>query len=133
MSQPIASKLLELLGGAGNIAELENCMTRVRVQVKQEDLVNVEEIKKLSEVLTVMKDDTGFQIVVGPGAASRICDQMKELGIEVMEQQAEDHAVIHKHDAKGLFAFISKVFLPLIPVFAGAGLLFGLKQIFVGA
>ena len=44
MSQPIASKLLELLGGAGNIAELENCMTRVRVQVKQEDLVNVEEI-----------------------------------------------------------------------------------------
>lgn len=36
MSQPIESKLLELLGGAGNIAELENCMTRVRVQVKQE-------------------------------------------------------------------------------------------------
>lgn len=133
MSQSLAASLLELLGGAGNIRELENCMTRVRVQVKDDTKVNVDQIKGQKGVLMVMKDESGYQIVVGPGVAERVCSEMKDLGIDVIEGNYEDHSVIHKHDAKGLFAFISKVFLPLIPVFAGAGLLFGIKQICVGA
>lgn len=132
MSQSLAASLLELLGGAHNIKELENCMTRVRVQALDESKVDVEAIKGQSGVLMVMKDETGYQIVLGPGVADRICAEMKAMGIDVMEGNAEDYSVVHKHDAKGLFAFISKVFLPLIPIFAGAGLLFGIKQIFVG-
>lgn len=134
MAESLATPLLEHIGGAANICELENCMTRIRVKVRDESKVAEDEIKKLKGVIKVLKDDTGYQIVVGPGVADRVCGEMKQLGIDVMEQQAakEDNAVIHKHDAKGVFAYISKVFLPLIPVFAGTGLLFGVKQIFVG-
>lgn len=134
MAESLATTLLEHIGGAANISELENCMTRIRVKVKDESKVAEEQIKKLKGVIKVLKDDTGYQIVVGPGVADRVCGEMKQLGIDVMEQQAPqgDGAVIHKHDARGVFAYISKVFLPLIPVFAGTGLLFGVKQIFVG-
>ena len=133
MAESLATTLLEHIGGAANICELENCMTRIRVKVRDESKVAEEEIKELKGVIKVLKDDTGYQIVVGPGVADRVCGEMKQLGIDVMEQAAQgDNAVVHKHDAKGVFAYISKVFLPLIPVFAGTGLLFGVKQIFVG-
>lgn len=132
MSNSLAASLLDMLGGADNIQELENCMTRVRAVVRDNSKVQTAEIEKLTGVLSVLVRDDGFQIVVGPGVADRVCGEMKQLGINVTIGEPDDHAVIHKHDAKGLFAYISKVFLPLIPIFAGAGLLFGIKQIFVG-
>lgn len=132
MSDSLAASLLEKLGGADNIQELENCMTRLRTVVKNKSLVKTSEIEKLPGVLAVRAEGDGYQIVVGPGVADRVCTEMKSLGINVTVGEADDHAVIHKHDAKGLFAYIQKVFVPLIPVFAGAGLLFGVKQICVG-
>ncbi|MBW5395794.1 PTS transporter subunit EIIB, partial [Brachyspira hampsonii] len=42
----MAMTLLPLLGGRENIVKVNNCATRLRLEVKDADKVNAEEIKK---------------------------------------------------------------------------------------
>lgn len=126
----LASQILECLGGVGNIAELENCMTRIRVAVKDAEKVDRAKLGKVNGVLSVVGSEAEPQIVLGPGVADGVMEELR--GIKGLNYSEMDHsgALMTKKDATGIFAFLSKVFAPLVPVFAGAGLLFGLRQVF---
>ena len=50
----IAEKILERLGGKGNIRTLGNCYTRVRTEVKDISKCKIEELKKIEDV-TILK------------------------------------------------------------------------------
>ena len=56
--------ILSGLGGRENISDLDNCITRLRVTVKDSSLVN-EEILKSSGAKGVIKKGIGIQIVYG--------------------------------------------------------------------
>lgn len=58
--------LLEKLGGMDNIESVSNCKTRVRVNVKDKDLVNNNELKSLEEVIGVVPFGSQIQIILGP-------------------------------------------------------------------
>lgn len=128
MSESISGKILEYLGGPDNITALENCMTRLRVVVKDASKVNREELSKLKGVLKVLGSPEEPQIVLGPGVADEVCGEIKTMGVHVTENTG---ALMQKKNATGVFEFFAKVFAPLVPIFAGSGLLFGFKQIFV--
>ncbi len=124
----IAQKIVEGLGGAENIVTFENCMTRLRVVVKDGGKVNREALTKEKEIMRVVGSDTEPQIILGPGVAESIGQVIKRMdGINYSETHGE--AVMTKKSAKGIFSFFSQVFTPLIPVFAGAGLMFGVVKI----
>lgn len=128
MSESISGKVLEYLGGPDNIASLENCMTRLRVAVKDASRVDRAALSKLPGVLKVTGSPEEPQIVLGPGVADTVCNEIKSLGVHITENTG---ALMKKKNATGIFEFFAKVFAPLIPVFAGSGLLFGVKQICV--
>lgn len=73
-----AQALLPLLGGASNIAAVENCMTRMRVTPVDPGLIDVAAVKKVPGVLGVVEDDT-FQIVLGPGAVTKVTTAFRGL------------------------------------------------------
>lgn len=126
----IALGILEALGGVGNITEFENCMTRLRVSVKNPALVDRNALAKIVGVLKVVGNDTQLQIVLGPGVADTVSDELKNVkGLNYSELDV-DKPVMAKKRAGGVMEFLGKVFAPLIPVFAGSGLLFGLLKIF---
>ena len=56
--------ILSGLGGRENIKDLDNCITRLRVTVKDAALVN-EEILKTSGAKGIIKQGVGVQIVYG--------------------------------------------------------------------
>lgn len=60
-----AAKILQGLGGADNIASLDNCVTRLRIQVKDMDKVDFDAIKAADVVDTRQTGDTGLQVVIG--------------------------------------------------------------------
>lgn len=65
-SQP--ERIIALLGGRENIVDVDACMTRLRVTVKNPDLVaDVAEWKK-EGAMGLMKKDKGIQAVYGPKA-----------------------------------------------------------------
>ncbi len=58
--------LLENLGGMDNIESVSNCNTRVRVNVKDKNIINNEELKKIEGVIGVVPFGSQVQIILGP-------------------------------------------------------------------
>ncbi len=60
-------KILDGLGGAANVSELEACITRLRVEVLNPVTVNENKLKDAGAFGVVQVDNT-VQVVVGPAA-----------------------------------------------------------------
>ena len=68
-----AQQIIDGLGGADNIIELEPCITRLRTEVKDGRLVN-EAALKAAGAHGIMKAGNVVQVVVGPEADTLASD-----------------------------------------------------------
>jgi len=73
-----AKIILEGLGGSGNIASLNNCITRLRVEVKDMDLVDEEKIKSAGVSGVNTTGAKNIQVVVGP-QVQFVADEIEKL------------------------------------------------------
>ena len=74
-------KMASSLGGGGNIVNVTNCMTRVRVTVRDDAAVDAAAIHDMDDVLELVHDrDRYYEIVVGPGKSRKYADIFHELG-----------------------------------------------------
>ncbi|KLI36351.1 PTS glucose transporter subunit IIBC [Brachyspira hyodysenteriae] len=72
-----ALMLLPLLGGIENIVDIDNCATRLRLEVKDNTIIQAAEIKKIFPgVLTPGK--TSVQVIVGP-KVQFLADEFKKI------------------------------------------------------
>ncbi|MBF6635138.1 PTS transporter subunit EIIC [Rouxiella silvae] len=140
-TQVLAVQILTGIGGRGNISRLENCMTRVRIEVFDELLLNIPELKKLDGVKGYVKQGAQHQLIVGPGAAAKVLDAMQSLLenaadtslnrplIDPKDQAASNKALAKaKYSApmSGALRQLANVFIPLIPAFIASGLITGI-------
>ncbi len=134
----LAQKLVDLLGGKDNVEKAANCMTRLRVTVKDEKLVNAPEIKKTEGVLGIVTDGNSFQVVLGPGKAKKITDICtEELGLpkaavdlgDWKDNKSALKAVQKQSPFKKAIRIIADIFIPLIPAIIAAGLFNGLASL----
>lgn len=65
----VAKKILEKLGGESNVISVMNCMTRLRFTLKDESIVNDEEVKKIKGVMGIMKKGGQYQVIIGNDVA----------------------------------------------------------------
>jgi N-acetylglucosamine PTS system EIIB component len=72
-----AEQILAALGGAGNIVEIEPCITRLRTEVTDASLVN-EAALKAAGAHGVIKAGTVVQVVVGP-EADNLAEDIEDL------------------------------------------------------
>ncbi|AYZ72929.1 PTS glucose transporter subunit IIB [Fusobacterium necrophorum] len=127
----LAKKMIEKLGGNENISQATNCMTRLRVDVKNVNLVKVEELKALEGVLGLMVADNHYQVILGPGKVQKIADIcFGELGLAKHTASWEENkeAMKAKQSQNMLqrtLKSIASIFAPLIPAIIAAGLLNG--------
>ena len=63
-----AQKIIELLGGRENIVLVDACMTRLRVTVKNPDIVADADEWKAQGALGLVKKGEGIQAIYGPKA-----------------------------------------------------------------
>jgi maltose PTS system EIICB or EIICBA component len=64
----IAPKVVAMLGGKDNIVDVDACMTRLRVTVKDTSLVGTEQEWKKNGALGLILKDKGVQAIYGPKA-----------------------------------------------------------------
>ena len=74
----VAAAILEGLGGRGNINEVENCITRLRVEVKDYTAVNEKKIKSSGVSGVIRPSKTSVQVVVGT-QVQHVADELKKL------------------------------------------------------
>lgn len=60
-----AKMILEALGGKENIAEVTNCVTRLRVTVKDETLIQADKDFKKAGAKGVVRNGKSFQVIIG--------------------------------------------------------------------
>ncbi len=63
-----ADAIIDLLGGAGNIEEVDACMTRLRVTVRDNTLVKEEKLWKKNGAIGLIVKGNGIQAIYGPKA-----------------------------------------------------------------
>ncbi|HET9827597.1 MAG TPA: PTS glucose/sucrose transporter subunit IIB [Nocardioidaceae bacterium] len=72
-----AEQILAGLGGAGNIVEIEACITRLRTEVEDASLVDQAALKAAG-AMGVVASGTVIQVVVGP-EADNLAEDIEEL------------------------------------------------------
>ena len=61
----LAIVLLEALGGRGNVMYVDNCITRLRIELKDLDLVNEQQILAIGATGIVKVGKSSIQIIIG--------------------------------------------------------------------
>jgi len=132
LTNTLAEKIIESLGGAENILSATNCMTRLRVHLADRNENFLDAVKKIDGVLGTNLDGEELQIILGPGKATNVTSAVNEIlqkskikigdGKELHEQIRAKNAT----PIKLFFKKISSIFMPLIPGFIACGLITGL-------
>ena len=135
-NKDIARSIVELVGGEDNIASAAHCMTRVRLKIKDDSKLKLEDLRDVEGVMGVVESDT-LQIVVGPGKAKKVYDEVVE-GYKInasgdVENWEENKAALKgsqkETPVKQALKTISNIFIPLIPAVIAAGLFNGFASL----
>lgn len=139
-NEELVRQSLENLGGRSNVISATNCMTRLRIEVKDDAKINEEAIKKIEGVLGVVHDRPGYiEIVVGPGKCRKCADICRSMGIPAAGEastkndwQANKAAVKagqKQSKIKSMLKTSGDIFVPLLPGVIAAGLCSGLATL----
>ncbi|AIW14529.1 N-acetylglucosamine-specific PTS transporter subunit IIBC [Vibrio tubiashii] len=75
----LAKEYIQAIGGAENILEVDNCITRLRLTVKDSAVADSEKLKKLGAAGVVPVGKGGLQVIVGLGKVDKVAEQMKTI------------------------------------------------------
>ena len=123
-----ASLVIQYVGGKSNIKSVTHCATRLRFQLRDNELRDEEAISDLEGVKGVFLTQSQFQIIFGSGTVNMVCDEVqKQLG--ALEEKPEE-----KEEGKGnvvqrFIKMLSDIFVPIIPAIVAGGLLMGLNNL----
>ena len=74
----VASIILKGLGGKENIANIDNCVTRLRLEIKDYTLVNEKTIKSAGVAGIIRPSKTSIQVIIGT-QVQFVADELKKL------------------------------------------------------
>lgn len=74
----LAVKYIDCLGGAENLVKIDNCITRLRLEVKDSSVVNEKGLKELGAKGVVKLNKNSIQVIVGPNVQF-VADGIKKL------------------------------------------------------
>lgn len=123
-----ANKILQFIGGNENVASAAHCATRLRLVVKDESLINKEEIENLDLVKGAFMNGGQFQVVIGQGIVNKVYAEFANItGIKEMSTaDVKAEGAKKLNPLQRLAKVLSDIFVPIIPAIVAAGLLMGL-------
>lgn len=142
--EELARAIYEIIGPRENILQVSNCMTRLRVYLKEQPPGLTEQLQQLEGVAGIHDNHGELQVILGPGRAQNVTTMLKEImekapvsrlelarQAEVGDGEQLHQAIRRKNDTplNKLFKKIAAIFVPLIPAFIACGLITGVLNI----
>ncbi|HEL1711897.1 beta-glucoside-specific PTS transporter subunit IIABC [Streptococcus suis] len=114
-----ALAILEAIGGEKNVLRATHCVTRLRLELKDENIVSDERVKSISGVLGIMKKNGQYQIILGNDVANYY-KEFTALGKFDSDsvQQVKKANVLEQ-----VIGYIAGSMTPLIPAMLGGGMI----------
>lgn len=120
-----AERIIELAGGLDNIAAIQHCMTRLRMDVKDRGKVRDKEIKELKIVKGLIDANGQIQVILGTGIVNKVYKEVNA----IFEQAGKKQEI--KAQGGNWLQKISRlfgdIFIPIIPVIVASGVLMGVR------
>ena len=141
-NEELVKVILKEVGGRNNVLAVTNCMTRLRIDVKKDSLINEDALKKIEGVMGIVHDKEGYvEVVVGPGKCRKCSDICASMGIPASaaaagasgpstdnDWQANKAAVKagqKQGKVKTMLKTLGEIFVPLIPGVIASGICSG--------
>ena len=126
----LSRDILDKVGGVKNITRAYNCMTRLRLNVKDKGLVNTDELEKIDGITGYQWNGNQLQIIIGQHVDEVYKDFCKVSGLS-SESKIEENLDEEKRKfgINTIFQTLAAILLPVIPALAGAGMIKGLSTV----
>ncbi|MFL8587733.1 glucose PTS transporter subunit IIA [Clostridioides difficile] len=123
----IANELIKIIG-EDNIISITHCATRLRVMVKDREIINDKKVEKVDEVKGVFFTSGQYQIILGTGVVNKVYAEVEKMGLKTLSKKEQDELVKNNETGfKKVMRTLADIFVPIIPVIAATGLFLGLK------
>ena len=130
----LAQSILDLVGGPDNVEGVTHCASRLRFTLKDGEKADAVKLKATEGVLGVVEKGGQLQVVIGP-AVETVYTPLVCL-LDASAPQAPEETTPAENDHRSvlarIFDYISGALTPLLPVFAGAGILTAVLIILAG-
>lgn len=125
-----AEEILDGVGGPDNVVMVAHCMTRLRLNLKNDACVDEEKIASIKGVVGAVKNGGQFQIIIGQNVP-QVYNEFSKLGdfnsAGVVDEKEDSDT--KKGVLNTVLDTIAGIFLPIMPIIAGAGMIKALLAI----
>lgn len=126
----VAQRVLKDVGGVGNILAAAHCATRLRLVLKNQDKVDQAAIDNDEDLKGSFLNAGQFQIIVGPGDVNEVHKYLIAAGApEASKDDLKSIAAKQSSLVSRFIKTIADIFVPLIPVLVGGGMLMALNNV----
>lgn len=149
-NEELVKIILEQVGGRSNVLAATNCMTRLRIDVKDDGKIREEELKNTEGVMGIVHDKPGYvEVVVGPGKCRKSADICAAMGIPAAADTAGASEASTRNDwqankaavkagqkqnkVKTMLKTLGEIFVPLIPGVIASGICAGIATLITQA
>lgn len=127
----IADEIERHIGGFENVATLTNCMTRVRLVLKDRSQFNMQALREVDGIKGVVDAGEQYQIIVGMGTAAKVTGVLqKRMSGRGVKAQTSAPATAPPFSVRRALNTLAAIFVPTIPALIGCGLVLGIVNIF---
>lgn len=127
--EKIAQDVIKGLGGKENIISMAHCATRLRLIVKDRDIIDDEFIENVDKAKGVFFTSGQYQIIFGTGTVNRVYEAMVGQDVSSSSKSELKEKASDQDDNffKRMIRIFGDVFVPIIPALVATGLFMGVR------
>ena len=123
-------RLLDLIGGKGNIQAVSHCMTRMRFVLVDPKKADEKAIEDLPSVKGTFTQAGQYQVIIGNDVSTFYNEFTSYAGIEGVSKDAVKAAAkTNQNPIQKIMGTLGEIFAPLIPALICGGLVLGFRNI----
>lgn len=135
--EEMSKKILENIGGIENITSVTHCATRLRIEVAQKDMINMEALNQLPDSKGIIVNGQWLQVVIGPKVIDAYNEFLEVSGWKSntnIAKQGEKTAPGTK-DFSSLISkfssFLGPIFMSITPAMIVGGMILAIRNLLV--
>ena len=130
IEQKQVERLIELIGGEGNIASVSHCLTRLRFALVNPEIASINDIEKIPMVKGCFTNAGQFQVVIGIEVDEVYKVLTKITGSKEADKEATKLAARQNMNLleRGI-SHMAEIFVPLLPAIITGGLILGFRNV----
>ncbi|UUI03724.1 sucrose-specific PTS transporter subunit IIBC [Oceanobacillus jeddahense] len=127
--QKIAKEIIQAVGGKDNIISIAHCATRLRLIVKDREIIDDDVIENIDKVKGSFFTSGQYQIILGTGIVNKVYSESISQGLSGTNKSEQSSAASQQNDNwfKRAIRVFGDIFVPIIPVLVATGLFMGVR------